>query len=181
MAGLSDATKVNAEGELSTEEEKKDLTLLAEFGRAFGEHNGRFVDNGDEELTLKYEALKAEFGELAAKCANGAAYSLMWGSTGGNTINNFLFQTLQGNIREGTNVIFEAIFTLYYVVCYALIVITSKILKYMPQAVPEAASVFLHLFLHLVIMIWIIPYAVVGIVASYFIGMENEPLPATST
>jgi len=178
MAGLSDASKVNVEGELSTDEEKENLTLFAEFGQAFGTHNGWLNHHGDEELQVKYDAIKEEYGELAAKCANGAAYSLMWGSTAGNTINNFLFQTLRGNIREDTNPIFEGILFLYYVICYTLIVITSKILKYMPEGVPEAVSIVLHIILHIIVVSFVLPYAIVGCLAYPFIGLENEPLPS---
>jgi len=77
----------------------------------------------------------------------------------------FLNGTLQGNPKDGSNVIFEIIFVLYYGLLFLIIDLTSRLLKLFPAGVPKLLSIVLGLILPAVAGVWIVPYGLVALAA----------------
>lgn len=170
MAGLEDAIAVNECAKLS-DAETNDYGIYSEYGTTFGKHNGR-----GEEVESLFNIIATEHGTLEARCAQGIAFFLTWGSMGGNTLISFYRGTLKCNMREGSNVVFEVIFALYYSILFAIITIVSKILSFFPSNVPAIVNIIIGLVLPFVASFWIIPYALVGILFSVFLREQYDPL-----
>lgn len=77
MAGLEDAIAVNDCARLSNEE-TEDFGIFSEYGTTFGKYNGR-----GEEVEKLFNKIAEEKGMTAARCAQGLAFFLTWGSMGG--------------------------------------------------------------------------------------------------
>jgi len=127
------------------------------FARIFGETSGR-----GERLQQAYESLKQSVGPQKAASVNALCWFLHWGSICGNTLNHFLFQTLQFKTKKGANVLFLALFSCYYSVCYILIKITSALFRFLPSSVPQFVSACIGIVLASVASLWIIPLGVIG-------------------
>jgi len=173
LAGLEDALAVNESAKLSASEEIE-FGIFSNYGKSFGTHNGRgaAVDG-------LFEQIREEKGVLAAKSAQGLAFFLMWGSMTGNTLISFYRGTLRGEMKEGSNIVFEICFAVYYSLLFGIITAVSKILSFVPSNVPVFVNVIIGLVLPLVASIWIIPYAIVGLVLNlrFIILKENEYNP----
>lgn len=170
MAGLEDAKALNECAQLSRTE-RSDYGIYSKYGTTFGKDNGR-----GEEVESLFNTIAKEKGMLAARCAQGIAFFLVWGSMGGNTLISFYRGTLQCNMREGSNIVFEVIFALYYSILFAIITIVSKILSFFPSNVPAIVNIIIGLVLPFVASFWIIPYAFVGILFSIFLRKHHDPL-----
>jgi len=68
MAGLQDSYGLMTTGNLSSDEEKKDFGLYADYGRSFAQNDGRGKD-----LLEKYDAIVAEYGAMSARSAEGVS------------------------------------------------------------------------------------------------------------
>ena len=77
MAGLEDAIAVNECAKLANAE-KEDFGIFSEYGTTFGRFHGR-----GSEVERIFDLIKEERGLTAAKCAQGLAFFLTWGSMGG--------------------------------------------------------------------------------------------------
>jgi AhpD family alkylhydroperoxidase len=171
LAGLEDAKALNQCGKL-TDEEDSEYGIFSKYGACFGKNNGR-----GEELDKIFDDIVNEHGMMAAKSAQGLAFFLTWGSLGGNTLISFFRGTLRGNMREGSNLIFEIVFAAYYSLVFAIITATSKILTFFPANVHPAVNVIIGLVLPTVASMWIIPYSLVGLLCTPFILKEQfDPL-----
>jgi AhpD family alkylhydroperoxidase len=158
MAGLEDVATVNECAKLSASDEAE-FGIFSDYGKSFGTHNGRGA-----EVDGLYEQIREEKGAIAARSAQGLAFFLLWGSMGGNTLISFYRGTLRGEMKEGSNLVFEICFALYYSLVFGIITATSKLLSFLPSNVPVYVNMIIGLVLPLVASIWIIPYAIIGLV-----------------
>lgn len=171
MAGLEDAHAVNECAKLS-DSETGEFGLYSKYGTTFGKYNGR-----GEQVEALFDTIATEKGLLAARSARGLAFFLTWGSMGGNTLISFYRGTLKCDMREGSNIIFEVIFALYYSVLFAIITFVSKLLSFFPSNVAPVVNIVIGLVLPLVASVWIIPYGIVGLLLSPCLMFKTwEPL-----
>lgn len=155
MAGVEDPNRLQCAK--SRKEVKQIINAPAtRFARVFAEHDGRgqITDDAFELLTTKIGAGPA--GSVRALC-----WFLLWGSIGGNTINSFLFGRLCCNPKEGSNVIFELVFFLYYGILFFLIAIVNKMLLIFPE-VPSWFSAAFGVLLTFIAGIWIVPLGLIA-------------------
>lgn len=173
MAGLQDAKAVNECAKLS-DGEMNDFGIYSKYGTSFGRYNGR-----GEEVDELFNVIATEKGLLTARSVQGLAFFLMWGSLSGNTLISFYRGTLRGNVKPGSNIVFELLFALYYSVLFAVITAVSKILSLFPSNVPSIVNIIIGLILPFTASFWIIPYALLGLLFTYltpFLKEQYEPL-----
>jgi len=173
MAGLKDVTAVNECGKLVSQEENNEFGIFSQYGSAFGKYNGR-----GEVVDELYQMIANEKGVMIARSVQGLAYFLTWGSMSGNTLVSFYRGTLRGNMKEGSNLVFEVLFALYYSVLFAVITAVSKILSYFPSSVPSIVNILLGLVLAFTASLWIIPYSLLGLIVTPFLlqNVQYDPL-----
>lgn len=159
MAGLSETYKLNDLGQVHPDD-VKEFSLFAMFGSSFGVTKG----TNSEVLDKIQDEIQAEYGRSVAKATRGLSFFLLWGSLSGNTINNFLFETL-GEFKVGSTTLFELIFVLWYGPLFVIIVIVSTLFKAMPR-VPRIIWILLSLVLATVASLWIIPFSLVCLLLS---------------
>merc|ERR1740121_1189290 len=97
-------------------------------------------------------------GSVRALC-----WFLLWGSTGGNTINSFLFGRLRCAPKKGSSVVFETLFVLYYGLLFGLIAVVNKILTFFP-GVPPWFSAGFGVLLTFIAGVWIVPLGLIATV-----------------
>jgi|AntRauTorckE5430_2_1112549.scaffolds.fasta_scaffold02407_4 hypothetical protein len=68
MAGLKDSYGLMSTGNLSSDEEKKEFGLYADYGRSFAQYDGRGQD-----VQEKYDAIDAQYGAMSARSAEGVS------------------------------------------------------------------------------------------------------------
>jgi hypothetical protein len=159
MAGLSETYKLNDLGQIHPDD-VKEVSLFAMFGSSFKATNGA----NSEVLDKIQGEIQAEYGRSVAKATRGLSFFLLWGRMSGNTINNFLFETM-GKFKAGSNTLFELIFVLWYGPLFFIIVIVSTLFKAMPR-VPRIIWILLSLVLATVASLWIIPFSLVCLLLS---------------
>jgi AhpD family alkylhydroperoxidase len=159
MAGLEDANAINTmDKDTNTDRE---CQLFVHYGRVFGDFDGRGA-----EVDAAYQSLETTVGSSNAKCAQALGYFLFWGSMSGNTLNAFWKGTLRCAHKDGSNVLFELLFFVYYCVLFTLIVVVSFVLKAFPSKVPTWLSSILGVILAAVASIWIVPFGVFGLLTA---------------
>jgi len=175
--GVADPKKVDETGQSNNEE----LQMFAKYGATFGRNNGL----GDE-VKKAYDELASKHGESAANAAEGVSYTILWGSLTGNTINSFIFNTLGKNSkREGSNFIFELLFTLWYGCLFILLKLVTWLLSFLPK-IPRVPSQVLAFIMGFPASMFIVPCAIVGLIGSFILFHLNgedskfEPLPAVT-
>ena len=160
MAGLSETYKLNDLGQIHPDD-VKEVSLFAMFGSSFFDA----TKGANSEVLDKIQGeIQAEYGRSVAKATRGLSFFLLWGSMSGNTINNFLFETM-GKFKAGSNTLFELIFVLWYGPLFFIIVIVSTLFKAMPR-VPRIIWILLSLVLATVASLWIIPFSLVCLLLS---------------
>ena len=158
IAGLENVSVINECAMLSSSE-RDEYGIFAQYGMAFGKNHGR-----GPEVEALFQQISSSKGTIAAKSTQGLAFFLLWGSLSGNTLISFYHGTLNGQMRHGSNLVFEVCFAFYYTTLFAIITVVSKILSFVPSNVPSYVSMIIGLVLPSLASIWIVPYGIVGLV-----------------
>lgn len=165
LAGLTDPAQIDWHARLEWSE-RDECKQLVDYGVLFGRHHGY-----GEEVQNAYEGIKANLGFLTAKATEASCFFLLWGSLSGNTINAFLFETIaKGEKREGSNRVFEFLFSFWYGGLFLIIKGTSMLLRCLPE-VPAVVSLIISLVLALVAFSWIFPYSFVSLLICLPLGI----------
>jgi membrane-associated protease RseP (regulator of RpoE activity) len=144
------------------------------YGRSFA-----LSDGSGSAMWGIYDEIVVNDGSMAARAAESLAYLQLWQDLIGNTIGAFFRGTLKGNRREEQNILFELLFTLYYITLYVLMAFGSVTLKILP------ANSFMYKIVVLVQILlataFVVPIGIVGLVALpfyIFTGATAQPLPS---
>ena len=127
------------------------------FARIFAEQDGRGPAVDQAFSTLSDATRPAFAASVRALC-----WFLLWGSIGGNTL-NALFSRLTGNPKDGSSVLFELIFFVYYGPLFLIIAIVNGLLRFSPR-VPKWFSAAFGLLLTGIAGTWIIIPGLLGLV-----------------
>jgi AhpD family alkylhydroperoxidase len=119
------------------------------YARTFAENDGR----GEIE-EAGFKTLAGETSEGLARSVRALCWFLLWGSIGGNTLNGF-FARFTGKSKEGSSLIFEFFFALYYGPLFLLIAIVNGMLKFAPK-VPKWFSASFGILLTVIAGTWIL-------------------------
>lgn len=159
MAGVNDPGKLmnaKTEAEARNIVNHESISFAITFAKNQG--RGRFVD-------VAYVSLVEALGSGEAGCVRALCWFLFWGSTGGNTVNSFLFGRLSGKPKAGSFVLFEVLFFIYYCVLFGLIAVVNLMLQFFP----ESPNWFMALFgcvLWLIASVFIVPAGLISIIFS---------------
>jgi len=122
-------------------------------------------------VAREFEGLKAAMGPKKAASVMALCWFLHWGSITGNTIGALTKGRLVGRPKCGSkwlslDPLFELAFTAYYGVCFALVTLTTLLLKAFPAGVPKPVNSVLGVVLLCVSSVWIVPLGLLGAVAT---------------
>lgn len=129
------------------------------YARVFAENRGR----GEQE-SQAFESLAKDYGVGKANSIRALCWFLQYGSFGGNTVNSAVFGRLQGTPKEGSSVLFDAAFTVYYGPFFGIIWVMNQGLKLLPK-IPSAASSGIGVALTFVAGTYLAPVGVAGLLA----------------
>lgn len=157
MAGVADVEKLQAA------KSRKQVCAIVDspatiYARTFAMHDGR-----GEKTDRAFDAMSAKMGSGRASSVRALCWFLLWGSHGGNTINSFLFGRLCCKAKEGSSVLFELAFFLYYGILFALIAVVNKVLPIFPK-VPAWFSAAFGVLLTLIASIWLVPLGCIALI-----------------
>mmetsp|Transcript_114976 Transcript_114976/g.245525 ORF Transcript_114976/g.245525 Transcript_114976/m.245525 type:complete len:251 (+) Transcript_114976:76-828(+) len=157
MAGVEDVDKLQCAK--NRKEVKKIIDSPAtRYARIFAEHDGR-----GENTEAAFQMLTTKMGAGRAGSVRALCWFLLWGSLGGNTINSFLWGRLCCTPKEGSNVLFELMFFLYYGILFLLIAIVNKLLLIFPK-VPAWFSAAFGVLLTFIAGVWIVPVGIMAVI-----------------
>mmetsp|Transcript_64231 Transcript_64231/g.144986 ORF Transcript_64231/g.144986 Transcript_64231/m.144986 type:complete len:252 (-) Transcript_64231:158-913(-) len=158
MAGVTDHAKL-----MCAKSTKESVQVVDEadrpgvsYARVFAESDGR----GQAEAEAYAEVDKA-YGAGRAASIKALCWFLLWGSTGGNTVNAFIKGRLRGAPKPGSSCAFELIFFIYYGPLFLLIALVNALLPFFPR-VPAWFSAAFGVLLAFIASVWIIPVGVLG-------------------
>eukprot|EP00554_Chaetoceros_debilis_P005648 CAMPEP_0194075200 /NCGR_PEP_ID=MMETSP0149-20130528/2223_1 /TAXON_ID=122233 /ORGANISM="Chaetoceros debilis, Strain MM31A-1" /LENGTH=388 /DNA_ID=CAMNT_0038755589 /DNA_START=155 /DNA_END=1321 /DNA_ORIENTATION=- len=150
------------------------LRLFKEYGASFGN-----TDGTGRGIQVVFNNIASSTGQASkASAAQSIAFLQMWMDLVGNTILGFLKGSMTGNGRSEQNIIFEGIFTLYYLVPYIMLVILAAI---MPAVQNRGLYKLFHIVKVLIAASFIIPFGVLGIISLpiYFLTGREEMISAS--
>ena len=127
------------------------------YARIFAESDGRGLDE-----TQAFEQLAQTDSYPRAISVRALCWFLLWGSIGGNTI-NALLSRLRGEAKQGSSLLFESVFFVYYGPLFALIATVNALLRFAPR-VPAWFSSSFGVLLTVIASIWIIPVGILSLV-----------------
>lgn len=144
------------------------------YGRSFA-----LSDGSGSNMWGMYDEITVGTGSMAARSSEAIAYLQLWQDLIGNTIGAFFRGTLKGKRRDEQNILFEVIFTLYYLPLYVVMAFGSIMLKIIPPS--DFLYKIVVLIQTLLAASFVIPIGILGLIALpiyIFTGATAQPLPS---
>lgn len=151
------------------------LEVYSTYGKAFGLTDG--TGNLVEDLHIEIRLSKSA---MVAKSVEAVAMLQMWMDLMGNTLLGFMRGTLVCSRRKEQNVLFEVLFSLYYLPLYTFIALVYFLLRALPNDPPPGFYKFVYLITMVFETILMIPIALLGLIllpCYIFSGKEAKTLP----
>jgi hypothetical protein len=154
--------------------DKSDYDEFINYGEIFAKNNGK-----GSELDDAYKAISTKYPFYSARCVESVASYMYWESLASNTISSFMFGTCTGSPKEGSNVLFEMLFFIWYAPFVLTLWLLTATISLLPS-MPDFIVAILSLLIFSIATVAIVPVSMLGLVGICFIQKTHKPLPSTT-